>query len=88
MTAQRITEYDMDIHAEAIDEYARYGGLRAGMIPGPKTDLPIDAPEPAAESTWHAVRHGLLGAGALLGFLLTVAAISLLLSAWVGGVLR
>ena len=87
MTAQRITDWDMDVHAEAIDEYARYGGLKPGMIRGPKTELPIPAPE-AVESFWHAVKPGLFGVGSLIAFLLFVAAVAHLLSALVGGVLR
>ena len=71
MTAPRITEYDMDVHAEAIDEYARYGGLRPGMIPGPKTELPI--PEPV-ETVWQATRRGWFAAAALLAIPTIIAA--------------
>ena len=85
MTANRIVAYDMDVHAEPIaehaarhpqhpiDTYAAVGGMRPGMIPGPKTDLPI--PEPDLQETLvDAAKLGMIVVAGVMGLIALTAA--------------
>lgn len=76
MTVEKIVPVDMDVYREPIDEMARYGGLKPGMVIGAGTNLPFYPPEPVLswdEMSWRervdSIKPGLAVTGALVLFI-------------------
>lgn len=81
-----LSRFIADDPAPEYSRLDRMDGLGSweGKVAGPKTSLPIPAPEPR-ESVWHAIQGGLAVACALIGFVATSGSLGLLLAAWWAG---
>ena len=87
-----IQQPSMDPYEFLDDGYSRLDhmdglGMRPGMIRGPRTGLPIPAPEPV-ETVWGATREGWAVVAGLIGFVTVLGSIAILLAAVTEGVLR